>query len=159
MSDNIINVKEPGGEAAGAVDAKAVQKPKVAKTNKPAKVSSEAEAQVIANFLRGCVPYQADAYRVAMAIGNGEVSAENLSDYDRQHLNGYLNATETAGRMTDKEAWTNRRKRLKELLGGVKDCLSKEAIIELSDVLNDFAANREYINEAVRASMASPANN
>lgn len=154
MNENIINANEPIGDADAATDVKAEKKPKTPKPNKSPKASTEAEAQVIANFLRGCVPYQADAYRVAIALGNGEVSVENLTDYDQQHLNGYLNTTDTKGRLSDNDAWNIRRKRTKELLCGVKDSLPKEAIIELSDVLTDFSANREYITQAVRASIA-----
>lgn len=150
---------QPGGEAAMAPDVKDSKKPKAPKPNKSSKVSSEAEAQVIVNFLKGCVPYQADAVRVAVAIANGDTTIETLSAYDREHLNGFLNSTDSDVRLTDNQAWVNRKKKAKELLCSVKDCLDKDALIELSDELTDFSAKREYITEAVRLSGSINPNN
>ena len=119
-----------------------------ASESKGKRTERKTQAQIIVEFLSRLGAYEADAIRIALALGRGSVTPQSLSPEDRLCINRYLNVGLQKDNIPAERVGSHRTMRAVKLVERLIDYADKSQLTKANYALAMIAMDAQDVENA-----------
>ena len=119
-----------------------------ASESKGKRTERKTQAQIVVDFLSHLGAYEADAIRIALALGKEKMTTQSLSQEDRLCINRYLNVGLQSGNVTAEHVATHRTMRAIKLVERLIEYADKSQLTKANFALAMIAMDAQDVENA-----------